>query len=254
MMLGHLKKNLLKLSKEKECELAAQWCKAIINHLYYVASNTPEGQADLIIAKWLSLDNHVNNVHRGHGELFPKCGHGRLGRTKQRRNKWLTAGTKVSTQLTKIITAKRFVKDVGKISCGQQTSGLEAFNSVINHFAPKQFHFSHEGMESRLRVAALHYNENGNKDQAVTQDGQERWEVLFPKVKKGGYSVRPVRKPSTCGYTQRLLLEVQCRCVKNLKAAKKGKFAALCDNYEHPEKAEAVDNYKTKFKRFKNTK
>ncbi|XP_064631009.1 uncharacterized protein LOC135489541 [Lineus longissimus] len=108
-----------------------------------------KGQADLIIAKWLSLDNHVHNVHRGHGELFPKCGHGRLGRTKQRRNKWLTAGTKVSTQLTKIITAKRFVKDVGKISCGQQTSGLEAFYSVINHFAPKQFHFSHEGMESR---------------------------------------------------------------------------------------------------------
>ena len=39
--------------------------------------------------KWLSLDNHVHNVHSGHYELFPECSHGppdEQGRNK----KWFT--------------------------------------------------------------------------------------------------------------------------------------------------------------------
>ncbi|XP_064631010.1 uncharacterized protein LOC135489542 [Lineus longissimus] len=191
----NVKKKVLKIAKLKGCEIAAEWCKAITNHLYYVASNTPEGQSDLIIAKWKSLDNHLHNIHKGHGNLFPKCGH----------------GTRVSNELTKIITAPRLVKDIGKISCSQQTSGIEAFHSVVNHFAPKQIHFFPDGMESRLCIAALHYNENGKKEQAVNKDGKERWDVFFPKVKKGGHSVRPVRKESTYGYAKRLMDEAHHR-------------------------------------------
>ena len=59
------------------------------NHLYWCVSfSTTANDGELIKAKWLSLDNHIRNVHRKHGKKFPKCVHGRLRR--QDRNKiWL---------------------------------------------------------------------------------------------------------------------------------------------------------------------
>ena len=37
----------------------------------------------------------------------------------------------------------------------------------------------------RLEVAALHFNENSNHEQAVTKEGEEQYGVVFPKYKKG---------------------------------------------------------------------
>ena len=62
--------------------------RVIINHLYWCVSSTPADDAELIKAKWLSLDNHIHNVHRRHGEKFPKCIHGKL-RGQDRNKKWL---------------------------------------------------------------------------------------------------------------------------------------------------------------------
>ena len=44
----------------------------------------------------------------------------------------------------------------------------------------------------RLALAALHYNENAGRKQAVNKQGEERYDILFPKYKKGGYIVRKV--------------------------------------------------------------
>ena len=38
-------------------------------------------------------------------------------------------------------------------------------------------------MYSRLQLAALHYNENSAREQATTQQGQERYNIGFPKYK-----------------------------------------------------------------------
>ena len=51
--------------------------------------------------------------------------------------------------IQEIINDKRRIKDIGQLSPHGQTSSLESFHSVINHYAPKMFHFSFEGMESR---------------------------------------------------------------------------------------------------------
>lgn len=52
---------------------------------------------------------------------------------------------------------------------------------------------------SRFQLAALHYNENANKQQAKKNDGEERYSVCFPKYKKGGHIVRKIKVESTYG-------------------------------------------------------
>lgn len=44
----------------------------------------------------------------------------------------------------------------------------------------------------RLQLAALHFNENSGRDQALTKQGSKRFDVIFPKYKKGGYVVQKV--------------------------------------------------------------
>ena len=40
-----------------------------------------------------------------------------------------------------------------------------------------------------MQLAALHFNENANRQLAVTKKGEERYDIVFPKYKKGGYIV-----------------------------------------------------------------
>ena len=89
IMYTGFRKKVDKLGKQKNCEVVGEWQKSIINHLYWCVSSTPADDDELITAKWLSLDNHIHNVHRRHGnKKFPKCAHGRL-RRQERNKKWL---------------------------------------------------------------------------------------------------------------------------------------------------------------------
>lgn len=44
----------------------------------------------------------------------------------------------------------------------------------------------------RLALAALHFNENASRKQAVNAKGQEHYDILYPNYKKGGHIVRKV--------------------------------------------------------------
>lgn len=60
----------------------------------------------------------------------------------------------------------------------------------------------------RVQLAALHFNENSNHDQAIAKDGTDSYENVYPKYKKGGYTVRKVTvSPSygRCGTNNQLL-------------------------------------------------
>ena len=50
-----------------------------------------------------------------------------------------------------------------------------------------------------LRLAALHYNFNNQKAQAVTKKGEKRFSILVPKYKKGKHIVREVKEESSYG-------------------------------------------------------
>ena len=50
-----------------------------------------------------------------------------------------------------------------------------------------------------MQIAVLYFNENSNREQSVTLDGEERFDVLFPKYKAGGYVVKKVKVDPTFG-------------------------------------------------------
>ena len=80
-------KKIYKLSKQRNCEDAGLWRKAIINYLYWSAGSTPNGDSDMMKAKWLSSLNHIVNIHDHASPHFPACAHGTVEGAK-----WLQAG------------------------------------------------------------------------------------------------------------------------------------------------------------------
>ena len=72
----------------------------------------------------------------------------------------------------------------------------------------------------RLELAALHFNENTNREQAVTKKGEDCYEIVFSKYKKGGgASPMDVADGSQ----------------------------PLCSGYDRPEKTYAVTRHKSRF-------
>jgi hypothetical protein len=69
------------------CEVIREWIPGIINNLYWVAASTPDGDADLMLAKFDSITNHILGVHEHENPLFPKCAHENL-----QDRKWLQSG------------------------------------------------------------------------------------------------------------------------------------------------------------------
>ena len=81
------RKKVKALAKQKDCELVGKWEQSMINHMYWCVVSTPSGDSNVMVAKWLSLENHIHNKHSRHGQLFRKCSHGRLvGRNRNK--KW----------------------------------------------------------------------------------------------------------------------------------------------------------------------
>jgi solute carrier family 8 (sodium/calcium exchanger) len=70
-------KKLEASGKKKKCKQVGDWARSVSNHLYWCAASS-EGDGELVLEKWLSVLNHITNIHDGHGKLFPSCLHGEL--------------------------------------------------------------------------------------------------------------------------------------------------------------------------------
>ncbi|XP_063740279.1 uncharacterized protein LOC134864887 [Eleginops maclovinus] len=209
-----VKKKLQSLGQTRGCQDLKPWVGSIINHLYWSVVSTPPGSGQLVVDKWTSVIDHIHNRHTGFEGLFSSCAHGVLEGREQRKP-WLSCHTKVSIEVEKIIRNKRLCADIQRLSPSHQTSYLEAFHSVITHFAPKMCHFSYKGMESRGILAALHFNENANREQRSRHDGEMMFNLRYPKYKKGGYIVRKVlQEPSFGKHNRKLIADMICilRC------------------------------------------
>ncbi|XP_052409539.1 uncharacterized protein LOC127955926 isoform X2 [Carassius gibelio] len=194
-------KKLLRIARSKDCEQLQRWLHSIKNHIYWTAASSSSGQER--VAKWTSILNHVQDMHTHEDPVFPQCLHPQ--RTSRDKSKWLRAGTPAFCRLEKVLTNKRILKDVEKLSPHHQTSSLQAFRSVILRFVPKNGVFSFLGMLCRLYLAALHFNENAEGPQATTAAGEPPFKVFFPKYKKGLCSAKPVKTDHTFHYVDNLL-------------------------------------------------
>ena len=70
-------KKLEAAGKKKGCKKVKDWARSVSNHLYWCAASS-NGDGELVQQKWLSILNHVTNVHQGHGDRFPRCLHDEL--------------------------------------------------------------------------------------------------------------------------------------------------------------------------------
>ncbi|KXJ17797.1 uncharacterized protein LOC110233295 [Exaiptasia diaphana] len=196
--LWHLKKKiqkvLVKISKEKMCEALAEWIKPCTNHFYWSVTSTITGSGKLIWSKFKSYLNHIINKHENFDDpMFKKCAHS--SNIPQR--KWLTKDSLVYEKVEKALTNTRLVAAIEKASAADQTSCLEGFHSVLNHFAPKMIAYSYVGMLCRHIIAVLHFNTNLHREFRKRPDGSEQISVIFPKFKNGEATIRNVKvKPS----------------------------------------------------------
>ena len=79
-------------SKERECEDLKLWRPAVINHLYWAAASTPDGDPDVMEAKWKSMVNHVQDILEHGTPAFLSCAHPPL-KGEARNKQWLEPGT-----------------------------------------------------------------------------------------------------------------------------------------------------------------
>uniref|UniRef100_A0A8B8BZW4 Uncharacterized protein LOC111114388 n=1 Tax=Crassostrea virginica TaxID=6565 RepID=A0A8B8BZW4_CRAVI len=197
----HLAKGISKkldlAAKKRDCEDIRLWVKSSVNHCYWVAASSGDDE-NMKEEKWSSLVEHVTNRHEN-------CHHGVLNEERQ----WLREGSRAHKLFRDVVESKFLMKDIGKLSPLHQTYGLEVFHSVVNTFAPKSTHFFYPAMLARLSVAALHFNENGHRNQAVTKAGELQWHISYPKGKKGEHAVvKPNKTPITYGYVDILRLNL----------------------------------------------
>ncbi|XP_052260140.1 uncharacterized protein LOC127864520 [Dreissena polymorpha] len=210
-----------------------------------------EGNGDLVVAKWLSIGNHVVNRHDGHGDLFPRCLHGPIDRSK----KWIKAGSKAHKELLLITERKRFVADIRMLSPTEQTSALEAQHKVVCQFAPKFLSFSYAAMKQRLHLAALHSVANANRKQAETRQGEKRYRLSYPKYKAGHHVVKAVKENCTYDYVDELMAEL-LRMKEEYKSDANARAASgnilfspppLSSSANRILKSEAVQNHRSRF-------
>ncbi|KAA8583025.1 hypothetical protein FQN60_015571, partial [Etheostoma spectabile] len=66
-------RNWAKWQKNRQCVVLRKWLRSIKHHLYWSANSSKTGPEK--VAKWTSLVNHIQNVHKHENPIFPKCEH-----------------------------------------------------------------------------------------------------------------------------------------------------------------------------------
>ncbi|XP_040076383.3 uncharacterized protein LOC8034621 [Ixodes scapularis] len=188
-----VKKSLNAASKSHDCGSLVGWAQPAVNHMYWCATAS-RGNPDLLVGAWSSMTRHVVDVHADHPGMYTKCLHEPI-----EDGEWLVPDTPAHARFVDVVSSKSLLKDLRQLSPDTQTYGLESFHSVLNRFAPKWAAFRTKGMLARTRVAALHWNENSEREQATTKAGERQWAVRSPKARKGHHTVCPQKTKVTYG-------------------------------------------------------
>ncbi|XP_793036.5 uncharacterized protein LOC588250 [Strongylocentrotus purpuratus] len=236
----HLAKSVQKkihaLAKQKSFEDLLVWERSITNHVYWVASSTKDEEGDPREAKWTSLVNHIQGIHEGHSELFPRCLHGDL--QGERPKKWLKTGTIVTEKLD------------DEASEGHQEDVIWKTNFILgilsrrDQFAPKMRSYKYHGMLSRLHLAALHYNANSDRKQATTKKGEKRYAISKPKYKPGAASVK---EPRIHSYVVELMADISEYESDASPLPRQPSPPPLTSSHVYPSREEIIQRHRSRF-------
>ena len=102
LLIPGLEKKIVKIG-QKHAEVM-MWKRSIINHMYYVAARAPaESREATLKDMWLSVDNHIHDVHEHQSQIFTYCDHIHL--IYDRGKEWLVRG---KTHYPMILFAQKF--------------------------------------------------------------------------------------------------------------------------------------------------
>ncbi|XP_030220991.1 uncharacterized protein LOC115550274 [Gadus morhua] len=228
-------------------------------------------------AKWRSLVNHIQDIHDHDTPAFSSCAHGPLESRRRSAQQRVAgpslcvclppclpvlvfSGSLAAVKLENIMMRAALLKDVCQLSPQHQTFSLEAYHSLILHFAPKHTGFSYLGMYSRLLLAALHYNHNANRETARRSDGTEKYCVRYPRFRKGAHVVRPIKEAASYGYATSLMKALRESYANSPTVLREvganlssDAPAPIAKSFEQIPKEEAISLYLARQSRFKKT-
>ncbi|KAL3245711.1 hypothetical protein MRX96_058238 [Rhipicephalus microplus] len=124
-----------------------------------------QGNGDLLISMWRSLLNHVCDKHDGHDGSYTKCLHDHL-----EDRQWMNSTSRAFHELKIIVDNPLLLRDIRWLS-PERTARKQGHGSLF-----------------------LHFNENVGRQQALTQEGEERWKIKSSKARRGHFTVAPVKE------------------------------------------------------------
>ena len=76
LVIKEIRKVLTKIGKESNCEEISDWIRACKNNLSWSATSTSNGDAKVMLAKFLSFLGHIVDKHENlENPLLSKCAH-----------------------------------------------------------------------------------------------------------------------------------------------------------------------------------
>ena len=106
----------------------------------------------------------------------------------------------------------------------------------------------------RVILAAMHYNENAQRKQVVNKFGEPAYSLHFPKFKRGGFTVRPVRPAPSYVYVTKLMDVLFTKTMQDptdiwqlWDEVVVEEPPSLCSIFKRPELTEAVSQHTTRF-------
>ena len=182
-------------------------------------------------------------------QIATRCGHPVMTRAEQKRIKWLTPGSAAHIALEEVISNKKLLKDLAKLTEFHHTGELESYHSLITKYVPKREHFSYKGMIARTQLAILDHNANVNRSHAEVKagpnKGEKRYKVVCSKQRKN-WVAKAIKSPKTNTYIDGMMTNV-IECKKGKKFNYKPLLQAKCiAPTPRPSKREVIEQHKSR--------
>uniref|UniRef100_A0A672JS98 Uncharacterized protein n=1 Tax=Sinocyclocheilus grahami TaxID=75366 RepID=A0A672JS98_SINGR len=146
-----LTKKVDAISKEKGCNKIKMWKEGI------------KASTEETVAKWISLLNHIQNVHVHENPLFPKC----LHPPSADKNKWVKPGTPLFNRNYVILLESCNIQ-YSQLLCTHHILSTQVERWAVWPWCNYVGVIPNKSLSFRLYLAAYHFNENSGRTQART--------------------------------------------------------------------------------------